>query len=255
MKRWTRLAGMTLMLGLLATGVQAKDVSIFERKERDMPRRFGIQFLGAGNMFAMGDVNDYRAAENHQTNDANANFGIGGGFALLYRSHQNFRWTIGYSFLGQDGTEAAWLANPSDPNSVQVNEHTVNGSELYIMGNYLLRMGDVMHLSFSGGPALYTGTLDRRSSGQSFYDATGRGIGLRGGVGLQFMFGKSFGLHAMAGYRQAVIPKLVYENQNGVEQVVYWGGANRQFALDFSGAFLEAGVRLYFEPATEWFKL
>jgi len=254
MKRRGLLTGMILGLFVVAGWAQAQDVSVFTRKQKTLDHQYGIQIVGGGGTYVMDDVNAYRASD-YQTGNANdASTGISWGVALLYRSHEHFRWTIGYSALGQDKADATW--NDPTTGDQGINEMTVSGNEWYLMPSYLITFSDALNVSLGAGPAIYSGKLDRRStSATSVYDAHGRAVGIRAAVGAELVLSRTLGIHFLGGYRAAKVGTLVYKDQDEVEQTLYWGNSNRTLSLDFSGVFVEAGVRLYFDPATGWFKM
>jgi len=245
------LTGMILGLFLATGAVQAQNVSVFSRKENDLQRKYGVQVTGGLSNYAMKDVNDFRATSNHEL-AGNANdvaSGAGVGFAVLYRSHENFRWTIGYTQLGQDKADASWVAD----GNVQLNEFTVSGSEFSVMASYMLRFGERFHISLGAGPTIVTGKLDRRYTVQSIYDVKGKHFGFKAGAGLEFMITKGFGLYGEAGYRVAKISRLVFENNAGEDETYEWT-QGRNMTMDFTGLYFGGGVRVYFAPATDWYK-
>jgi hypothetical protein len=99
-----------------------------------------------------------------------------------------------------------------------------------------------------------SGSMDRSDTGgASFSDATGRAFGFRAGLGLEWMFKPMYGLHGSVGYRYAKISEISYEDGSGAERIVYWvEAAQRRLQLDYSGPFVELGLRVYYEPATDW---
>ena len=246
------LTGVMLSLFVVAGFAQAQDYSVFSRKRPQLDRRYGLQFIGGDGQYAMDDVNAYVTDNQPVGNSTNVSGAVSWGFAMLYRTQKHFRWTIGYTALGQDKTEAAW----TDSNGDQLNEQTVSGNEYYVMGSYMLTFGDRFHLALGAGPELVSGRLDRRStSTTSVYNAHGRSLGGRAGVAAEFMFTKNFGLHLMGGYRAAKVSNLIYKDRSGTDTDLYWGNSNRKMTLDFSGVFLEGGIRVYFQPATGWFHM
>lgn len=247
------LAGMILGVLVVSGWAQAQQVSVFDRDQQTLDRKYGVQLNGGGATYLMSDVNDFRASQEHLSNQNDANFGIGWGFALLYRSHKNFRWTVGYNRLGQDKAEGQWY---NTEGTLQVNEMDVVGNEYYFMGNYLIRFGEGFHLYLAAGPALYSGRLDRRSSAvPSIYDAKGRGFGVRAEGGAEFLLSKNIGITAAAGFRMAKIKEVSYKDRNNNVTTLYWGSSNRELTLDFSGIFFQGGLRVYFDPATHWFRM
>ncbi len=246
------LIGMLCGVMFLAANATAQKVSVFTRVSPSFADKYGIQVLGSGGTYLMEDLNEYRATSNHTGNSEDVQGGIGWGFSLLYRNNEHFRWSIGYSHLGQDRTQGSWTQGGS-PGEI---EQTVVGGEYYLMGSYLVLVGEALSLDLGAGLALYTANVDRSASaGGSFYDAHGRAVGFRAGAGLEWKLTKRYAVHVLGGFRQAKIDKLLYEDINNTTQTVTWGADNRRFTADFTGVFFEAGLRLYFSPGTHWFKL
>ena len=249
------LAGIILGVFVLAGFAQARE-SVFSREEPKIERRYGIQLTGGFSTYAMNDLNDFRAGVDHINagNSEEAQSGGAWGIAAVYRSHKNFRWTIGYSNLGEDQTYSTWI-NSVD-GQTGINQQSVSGSEFYVMGSYMIRFGEALHLHLGAGPMIISGSLDRYSTAaNSVYAAKGRALGLRAAGGLEFLFSRNIGLHVAAGYRMANVSEVRYEDTDKNEEVLYNGSSNRTMELDFSGIFLEGGLRLYFDPDTGWFKM
>lgn len=252
------LAGMMLGLFVVAGFAQAENISVFERKIDDQSHKFAIQINGGGSMFAMSDVNDRRLHLNHNANDEEAELGIGFSIAGVYRQFDNFRWTFGYTNLGEDVTRASWR---DDQNNTVLNEFTVNASELFVTGSYALIGGERFHLDVFGGIAYVSGHMDWVSTaGKSVYDAEGRTLGFKAGIAGEVFITKGISFNFNAGYRYANIGKLETEEFDIVTEVytdteIFWSGSKDNIELDFSGITFEGGLRFYFEPATGWFIL
>lgn len=259
MKRRGLLTAIILGVFVLTGFAQAQDVSVFTRKQPKIERRYGIQLTGNFGLYAMQDVNDYRATGPDHVlvgnTDGEATQGIAWGIAAVYRSHQNFRWTIGYSVMGQDKTSASWINSADGQNGF--NEQTVNGSELYVLGSYMIRFSEVLNLHLGLGPSIVNGSMDRNSTAAtSIYNAKGRGVGFRAQAGVEFLMTNKLSLNVLGGYRYANIGELRYDDRNQDEQILYYNaGSNKTLALDFSGIFVEFGIRMYFDPSTGWFKM
>jgi hypothetical protein len=245
---------MILGLILLVGTVQAQNVSVFSRESEDLPRKYGIQITGGMANYAMSDINDHRVSGDHAVNQTDVTGSAGFGLGVLYRSHENFRWTVGYNAFGQDRTEAAWVDGQGLAGQ---NEYTVSGSELYFMGSYMLRFGERLHISLGAGPEIVFGKLDRVSSAATnVFDVRGKDFGFRFAGGIEFVITEGFAIYGEAGYRVAKIDRLIEEDLDGNESTMVWQtGSDRKMTMDFSGIFFGGGARIYFAPATDWFKL
>jgi len=236
----------------------AQDVSVFNRRPKIVDHKYGILVTGGGSTYLMDDINDFRLPSNdHRVrgNSEDAQMGISYGLALLYRSHEKFRWTIGYTKLGDDRAYSSWAG--AQGTAVEY-EQKVSGSEVYLMGSYLWYVTDWLHFHLGAGPSIVTGHLDRSytaSTDNNFDNAKGRAFGLRALFGLEVMFAKNLALHLAGGARFANVPELNYEDRYGNTVSAKWDPNPMKMAADFTGAFAEAGLRFYFEPATKFWKL
>lgn len=270
MKGHGLLAGIIIGVLVLSSLAMAGSSSIFDTDYKPRVHKFGIQITGSGSMFAMDDVNNYflTPIDNIIVNDDynEAQFGIGGGIALLYRSDDRFRWHIGYTYLGQDSFEGTFLN--TDDATTAMNEHAASGSEFYVAGHYLYPFSDELHLFFGGGVSIVNARIDRITSQNEFdpavYDASGTAFGARAVIGAELMLTKMFAVTGALGYRYANVKNLDYEDLTGaldefgnrpVEPYVWDANNNRtrKVGVDFSGPFAELGIRMYFEASGGWY--
>ncbi|MBS1260957.1 MAG: hypothetical protein MAG453_00274 [Calditrichaeota bacterium] len=257
MKAQGLLAGMILGALVLAGVAPAQDVSVFSSERPEFSDRFGIQLTGGGSMFALDDINNYFQTTDY-VGQVEADPGVGGGFALLYRSSEHFRWQIGYSWLGE--TTAKAIDTSDDESNGEIVQQTVSGSEIYLAGNYLFPLiEDFAIVSAGAGVSIVSASFD--SNDKDIYGASGRELGGRVQLGAELKLTDMFSLSVLGGYRAANVPELQYEDLtdldedgNPIKKPLIWTG-NRKLGVDFSGPFVEGGLRLYFKPATEWFEL
>ncbi len=246
-RRFGLLAGMLLVLFVVGQ-VAAQQVSVFQKEEEPLPHKYGVQLSGAFAMYSMTDANDFMAnGWSGISMDEEASNGIGFGFALLYRSHEHFRWTFGYNHLGQDRAYGTWSTNGEA-------ELLVSAGEFSMLGAYLFPITDWFDMNLTAGPAIINAHADlAATSGQRFSDASGRTFGFIGGVGADLNLFERWAVHFLAGYRMGAVPKLSYTSITGAEEIIYWPQTgNRKLEADYSGMFVELGLRLYFKPATNW---
>jgi len=267
MKGHGLLAGMIIGLLMLASLATAQDVSIFETESSARVHKFGIQVTGSGGMFAMDDINNYYLTPDDEVQRGSyteAQFGVGGGIAVLFRSHDRFRWHVGYNYLGKDSFEG----NLSKDGVSSINEHAASGSEFYVAGYYLYPFSDEFHMFFGGGVSIVNATVDRITSiadyGPAVYDASGSAFGAQLGLGAEFTVTQNLGIVGLVGFRLANVGTLTYVDVNGTldedgnlptEDYVWDAGKNksRKIAADFTGAYGELGLRYYFDAATGWY--
>lgn len=274
--RRSRMKGHGLLAGIIigvlvfsSLAMAISDGSVFDTAQRNRVHKFGIQVTGSGGMFAMDDVNNYflTPIDNISVGDYNeAEFGIGGGIALLYRSADRVRWHIGYNYLGQESFEGTFTN--TDEGTSSINEHATSGSEFYVAANYLYPFSDELHLYFGGGISLIRASVDRITSQNEFdpavYDANGLAFGGRAEVGAELMLTDMFAITGALGYRYANVKNLDYEDLTGardefgnvpIEDYVWDANNNRsrKIGVDFSGPFAEFGIRMYFEASAGWY--
>lgn len=267
MKGHGLLAGMMIGMLVLASLATASDVSIFDTEPSARVHKFGIQITGTGGMFAMEDINNYfLTPEDGVTRGSytDAEYGIGGGLALLYRSHDRFRWHIGYNYLGKDASEV----NHTEGGVTSLSEHSVLGNEFYVAGYYLYPFSDALHLYIGGGFSIINAKVDRITSvgeyGPAIYDASGNAFGMLASVGAEFMLTDNLAVAGALGFRLANVSELTYTDTDGTkdelgayptEDYVWDAGNNttRKIAADFTGAYGELGIRYYFDAATGWY--
>ena len=66
-----------MILGLLVVSLPAfaQNVSVFERRTPQVSNKYGVELVGGITLYDMSDVNDYRAATTHLSNDEDAEWG------------------------------------------------------------------------------------------------------------------------------------------------------------------------------------
>ncbi len=248
-RRFGLLAGMMLVL-LLVGQVAAQDVSVFEKKGKDLPHKYGIQLTGGFATYGMSDMNDFIAGSSAAgfSVEDEAQSGIGFGIAILYRSHEHFRWSIGYNHLGQDKAYATWTNGGEK-------EILVSAGEFTVLGAYLFPITDWFALNLTAGPTIINADISvADTGGPDISDIHGRALGFLGGIGADLNLGDTWAIHFLGGYRAGKISDLLYTDTSDIEQTWYWtsSGGNRTVVADYSGIFVELGLRMYFGPGTNW---
>lgn len=265
LRRLGLLAGMIFSILIVSSMSLAQDVSVFNRKQGTIDQKYGISINGGGSTYLMGDVNDYRVPDPDHTqfgNSEKAEMGFNFGLALLYRSHEKFRWSIGYTYFGADRVYSSWY---TDQGQLVEYEQKVSGGEIFLVGSYLVNVSDALSFHFGAGPTICSATLNRsfpyfsNSTELNFSGADGRALGFKGVVGVELMLSKSFALNLDGGFRLANVGELRYGELSettlpGDLPVVKDYGENNM-SVDFTGGFVDLGFRLYFEPATKFWKL
>ncbi len=189
---------------------------------------------------------------------------ITGGVSLLYKSKDYFGWHIGLNVLGTDEATATALDANNQEQAVRT---YMNAVEIFLTGNYYWHLSPRFNLQIGAGPTFYFASLDLEyegSSAQSYYGegiygAHGRSFGFMGSLGGEFFLSNAVSLKLGGGFRLAQINRFKYYREvtgpSGTYeegQIVYWPGTFDTFEVNFSGAFAEIGLRVYFEPAAKW---
>jgi hypothetical protein len=171
------------------------------------------------------------------------------GLSLLYKSHNNFVWNIGYNHLFNTNTIFGNGAY----------EEVVEANEFFIVPSFVLFPNSIINFSFGAGATLLMASLDRTSPMTGdlgvFYGAKGRNLGVIALVNGEFLFLPNFSLKIGAGFRNVVVNDIDFvKTVAGSDQSfrVMWTdsngiASNRAYELNFTGPFLEFGLRWYFE--------
>jgi len=258
------LRGLALLLVIVTAGTTlwAKDID----------HQRGIEVRGGFGMYLdMGDPNTfvkdfYRIPTNYsQTEYTESQGAFGGGFSLLYKSKPYFAWHFGVNFLSTDSATAQ-AQNAS--NQVEATRVFVKTVELFVTANYYWHLTPRFNLELGAGPTFYLASMDREISsnsqqdyGDSFYGAHGRSFGFKGDLGLEFFLSKAVSFKLGGGYRVAPVTRFKYiretvEGSGTISsgEIAYWNNSFDTFEADFSGGFVDLGLRVYFDPATPWNK-
>ena len=178
------------------------------------------------------------------------------GFSILYKTHNNFVWNFGYNHLFATRIEYTNLGSAY--------EELMDANEIYVIPSFIFRPEAKMNLSIGAGPTLMMASLDRNSpvggNMAEFYGAAGRNLGFLALANIEFLFKPNLAVKIGGGFRSVFINDINFvKDDNGTEQnyqVVWTDGAggpsNKAYELDFTGVFVEFGIRWYFEPKNKW---
>lgn len=242
---------------------------------KDYEKRYGIELQLGGGYYAMEDVNAYNphnSFTNNLRDDKNIHFGSQFGMGISFRGTEEFGWLFGYNLL-KAGFPIAYTEKYRQSAFVgsAINEswaeQTVSGGEFYMLPTWYWGLGE-MEMFFSAGPAIYWANLDRSISlvtsssngvdapaiaSGSFDDASGKALGLIVSTGIEFGISELYFLNIRAGGRFANASEVAWEDAAGDDNVVVKNtGVNSTLGVDFSGGFINIGIRTYFKPSSEW---
>ena len=255
------LRGLTFLLLIFALGTTLW--------AKDFDHRRGLEVRGGYGMYLdMADPNtfvkNFTGPSNYsQTEYSESQGALGGGFSLLYKSKPYLAWHIGINFLG---TDSATAEAENAGNQVEATRVLVKTVELFCTANYYWNITPRFNLELGAGPTFYLASLDREISvnsqdsyGESFYGAHGRSFGFKGDLGLEFFLSSAVALKLGGGFRWAPVTRFKYyrevvtsDGTRNEGQIAYWNDTFDTFEADFSGAFLDLGLRVYFDPAAPW---
>ena len=218
----------------------------------------GVEFRGGLSTYLFMEDPVSWAEQFNPSLDSEMLFAPDFGISLLYKTYNNFVWNIGFNHLFN--SSAAYTQNNVDY------DETVSANELFLAPGFVFKPNSKLNFSVSAGATLIMATLDRKSPLQSgdlneFYGATGRNIGFIGLLNIEYMWKPDVAIKLGGGFRSVYINDVSFISTNsaGVEKSfsVVWtdaGGTetNAPYELDFTGAFIDLGVRFYFEPKKLW---
>lgn len=238
----------------------------------DIEHKYGVELRGGYGLYLdNADPNDFAkgftGTSGYSQTDYSESVGaFTGGFSLLYKSQDYFGWHIGMNVLGTDSATAT-AAQLGDPD--QVARVFMNATEIFVTANYYWHITSGFNIQIGAGPAFYLANLDIEASqsavasyGAGVYGAHGSTFGFTGGLGAELFLSHAFSLKLAGGFRWAPVSRFKYFHDEGdvkKGEIVYWvnpdgTSTNNTFEVDFSGAFAEIGIRIYFEPAAQWKK-
>jgi len=221
----------------------------------DSPQQYGVELRGGFGMYDMGDVTPgiqtlqsditARRIANSLTE---ADAGPAAGISFLYRPSRHAMWEIGYNAILD--VENSVDTTP-DTSSAQILMHS---NEFFLKGNLVATVTDRFHVDFGAGVSYYNTELQIQDNnrGRYWYDAVGRGFGLIGGVGLEYLLTQRVGLVAQGGGRIANTSHFTYyDNATRQRTVLPVVNGTRPMEVNMSGAFGQLGLRIYFDKVTK----
>ncbi len=176
------------------------------------------------------------------------------GLSILYKSYRNFSWNIGYNHFFAARTTFNGGAS----------EEVMDANEFFVVPSFIFWPEENLNLSIGAGPTIMMASLDRNSplaqDWGEFYGASGRNIGVLALANLELGLSESFALKGGVGFRSVVVNKIEFSQiVSGTEynhQVMWTDTAGnesgRSYELDFTGLFLEVGLRWYFIPKSKF---
>ena len=176
------------------------------------------------------------------------------GLSILYKSHNHFVWNIGYNHLFASRTSFDGGAY----------EEVIDANEFFIVPSFILFPNSKLNFSLGAGPTLMMASLDRNSPMGSdmgeFYGATGRNMGALALANIEYLYKPNLAFKIGGGFRTVFINDINFiktvDGQDYSYTVMWTNSAgaesNRSYELDFTGLFIEFGIRWYFEPKSKW---
>lgn len=236
---------MILLLLLIVSFSTAQAGKIYHQRALEI--RGGLTML-----LSMDDPVDW--AEQFSAVSDKMEFAADMGFSILYKSHNNFVWNLGYNHLFATRTTFGG----------GVYEEVLDANEFFIVPSFVFYPQSKLSFSIGAGPSLVMANLDRNSplggNFGEFYGAKGRNLGVLALANIEYLFKPNFALKIGGGLRSAIINDIEFvKTVDGTDYsyTVMWTTANgtetnRSYELDFTGLFIEFGLRWYFEPKKLW---
>ncbi len=246
---------------ILATCALARDSQIEHQRGVELRGGYGLYLkMGDPNNFAQ----DFTGTSGYSQKEYTESQGTFlGGISFLYKTQPYFSWHVGLNVLGTDSATALAQNAAGQQQQARIFMNTV---ELSLTANYYWNLTPRFNLEFGAGPAFYLSSLDREVSseaqsvyGESFYGAHGRSFGFTGNLGAELFLNDALSLKLGGGFRWAPVTRFKYfrelvgpEGSYNQGQIAYWANSFDTFEADFSGAFVDLGLRIYFDPAAPW---
>ncbi len=232
---------------------------------RDFDHQYGIEVRGGYSLYLDNAdpnslVQGFTGGTGYTQQEYTESLGaFGGGFSLLLKSEPYFGWHIGLNVLATDSATATAV----NGNQTQMAQVFVNSVELFFTANYYWHITPRFNLQFGAGPAFYLSSMDRvtpegsdATYGETFYGAHGRSFGFKGDAGMEFFLSSAVAFKLGAGFRWAPVNRFKYFKESGTiteGQIAYWKtGSFDTFEANFSGAYIDVGLRFYFDPVSYW---
>ena len=214
----------------------------------DIEKKYGVELRGGFGTITMDDVN----------NLADTLWGSGlttatkpsgtplYGVSILYRSHPEFLWEIGYNAFPLASWESKNRATG------RVARMDISGSEIYILPTYVWGKPNGLTLGIGAGPDLSFAVASRSghtTDALNFSNANGRTVGGMVKAFVELAMGKHNGVIVSAGYRNHYIDRIRKEaDSGGNREAIVIPNTTQYLPVDYSGAFVQIGWRFYYEP-------
>lgn len=264
---------MRFSTGLICLSIVVSFCAFQTARSGDIDHQRGIELRGGYGMYLNNSdpntfVKDLTVLPGYsQTEYTESKGAFSGGMSLLYKTRSYFTWHIGFNVIANDSATASGVNSSNQAQSARIFMNTV---ELFFTANYYWNLSPRFNLEFGAGPAFYLSSLDFEYNGTyqgysgesiSFYGAHGRSFGFTGSLGAEFFLSEVLSLKVGGGFRWAPVSRFKYfrevstpEGKETIGEIAYWPGTFNTFETDFSGAFLDVSLRVYFDPAAPWNK-
>jgi len=211
----------------------------------------GLELRGGMALYLMMDDPTDWAQQFYGSTSEDMNLAPKFGLSILYKSHRNFVWNIGYNHL--------FTAKTAFGGGLY--EEVMDANEIFVVPAFIFWPEERLNFSLGAGPALMMASLDRNSpmagSLGEFYGASGRNIGILALANVEFGLSESLALKAGGGFRSVIVDDIEFTQFAGGTEYNYqvmWttdtagNESTRSYELDFTGLFIEFGLRWYFIP-------
>jgi hypothetical protein len=164
--------------------------------------------------------------------------------SFLYRPSRHQLWEVGYNALLD-------VENTVE-NDTARGQILMHANEFFLKANLVTYPLEKLHLNLGVGLSYYNAELQIQDefTGRFNYDAVGRGWGLIGSAGLEFMLQEHFGLYLGGGGRVVNTSQFSYESVPGVRTFLPILGASRPMEVNLTGGYANIGLRFYFDQFT-----
>jgi hypothetical protein len=196
----------------------AKDVEQMSNPSRKSKIQFGLKFMGGGDYFLIGDLNDYLQGQQDYLSDDTSIMDIQGSYKpLKYGYSGGAEFFIDFTRFIGIGIGAGYFqvnkknevnrthdySSVDDPNPLYKNEMIfpqIKAIPLTFSLNFGLPLGSVVKIKLSGGVGYYLGTIiwDYQMEAnflenKMFWESKSNTLGYHGSLGIEVNLGRRFG--------------------------------------------------------------
>ena len=224
----------------------------------DSPQKLGIEFRGGFGQYDMGDIpsgTEFLRSSQSDRTITSKDTGPMAGFSLLYRPSKHTCWEIGYNAI-LDVENLVESKYADSTGQIQQGQILMHANEFFLKGSIIATITDRLNLDLGAGIGYYNCELQiqddfKMTSPSYVYNADGRGWGVVGSAGLEFLLTQRVGLHLGGGFRLTNTTDFTYSSSPGNRTELNVLGGSRLMEVNLSGLYGLGGIRVYFDSVNK----